>query len=116
VGDASTFGTTQTTIRYRSDERAAADVLASYLIVPAQLVQDDTLEGNGVQLTTGLDYSGVRAQPRPTTTTSSVPAAPAGAADSSDSSAALPSDTVPETTPTTRVGVVPSEGQDGLCH
>jgi polyisoprenyl-teichoic acid--peptidoglycan teichoic acid transferase len=115
VGDASTFGTTQTTIRYRSDERAAADVLASYLIVPAQLVQDDTLEGNGVQLTTGLDYNGVRAQPRPTTTTSSVPA-PAGSSAPSDSSASPSSDTVPETTPTTRIGVVPSEGQDGLCH
>ena len=50
IGDAATFGAAQTTVRYRSDERAAADVLASYLVVTPQLVQDDTLEGNGVQL------------------------------------------------------------------
>ena len=106
IGDAATFGAAQTTVRYRSDERAAADVLASYLVVIPQLVQDDTLEGNGVQLTTGLDYSGVRADPRPAPATTVPPS----------SSSAPTSSTAPETTPTTRVGIVPSDGQDGLCH
>jgi LCP family protein required for cell wall assembly len=105
IGDAVTFGATQTTVRYRSDERRAADVLASYLVVTPQLVQDDTLEGNGVQLTTGLDYSGVRTDPRPLPATTAPP-----------SSAAPTPSPVPETTPTTRVGVVPSDGQAGLCH
>src|SRR4051812_20502681 len=46
IDDAPTLGLTHTTVRYRTDERAAADLVASYLVTPPQLVPDDTLEGS----------------------------------------------------------------------
>jgi LCP family protein required for cell wall assembly len=114
IDDAPTLGQTQTTIRYRSDERTAADVVASYLVTAPRLVPDDTLEGNGVQLTTGLDYDGVLSQPRPIPTTTTVP--PSAAQSSTGSSDPSTTTTTEPTTSTTRIGVVPSDGQDGLCR
>ena len=84
--------------------------MASYLVTAPQLVPDDTLEGNGVQLTTGMDYDGVLTQPRPIPTTTTTTGAAAGGGGSSTTATTEP------TTSTTRIGVVPSDGQDGLCR
>jgi len=55
-----------TTIRYGPDERARAELLASYLQEPPALVADPSVSSVDVVLVTGLDYQGALSAPRPT--------------------------------------------------
>jgi polyisoprenyl-teichoic acid--peptidoglycan teichoic acid transferase len=64
LGDGA-FGTEVTTIRYASGQEARAALLAAHLVTPgANLVLDPDLTVDAV-LTTGQDYEGVLAEPRP---------------------------------------------------
>ncbi|HUF32032.1 MAG TPA: LCP family protein [Acidimicrobiales bacterium] len=64
VGDGS-FGTDLTTIRYAAGQEAKAALLAAYLVSPgAHFVLDPALTVD-IVLTTGMDYEGILAEPRP---------------------------------------------------
>jgi hypothetical protein len=64
TGDAgSVFETT--TIRYGPDERARAELLASYLQEPPMLVADPSVSSVDVVVVTGLDFTGTLSTPRP---------------------------------------------------
>ena len=106
VGDAASFDRAETVIRHRPEDLSSAQLLASYLVGPAVLEEDATLEAPGVELTTGIDYDGVQREPRPLPSTSSTSATPADGEE-----AGAPG----EVTTTTRVGVVPV-GQDDTCR
>jgi LCP family protein required for cell wall assembly len=84
-GDASSFQRSQTVIDYAPGEAAAAVQVARYLSFNPEFVVDDNLSGPSVVLTTGLDYTGFRTTPRPTSdfasvlgTTTTSTTAPAG--------------------------------------
>jgi LCP family protein required for cell wall assembly len=105
VADAPTTGQPQVSIRYRAEDAAAAQLLARYLTGTPRLEQVKTLDYPGVELTTGLDFQGIRPQPLPPTTTTTAPP-------SSGSGATTPP---PSTTSTTRVGIVPVDDTSKAC-
>ncbi|MEA3216238.1 MAG: hypothetical protein QOJ19_2394 [Acidimicrobiia bacterium] len=109
VADAPTTGQQQLTIRYLAADAASAQLLARYLNGPAKLVQVESLDNAGVELTTGLDFQGVRAQPLPASaiTTTTAPGS---------SSSDAPTTTLPTTTSTTRVGIVPVDDTGKACR
>jgi LCP family protein required for cell wall assembly len=107
VGDATSFGRASTVIRYRPEDLSSAEMLASYLAGPAQLEEDPTVAAAGIELTTGLDYNGVRRDPRPLPSTSSTSPNASAAGGQGGAGAGV--------TTTTRVGVVPV-GEDDSCR
>jgi LCP family protein required for cell wall assembly len=74
TGNAGTFGTARTVVRFRPEAQAEAELVQSWLLAGAELVPDGSVAGTDVVLVTGKDYRGVRgAAP------AAAPAAPAGA-------------------------------------
>lgn len=103
VGDAATVDNPETVVRHLPDARAGAELVARYLVAGAVLVEDPDLVAAPVEVTTGLDFSGTRAEPGP---------APSTSAPASSSTTAEPAE---EVTTTTGFGVVPGEGRDDIC-
>jgi LCP family protein required for cell wall assembly len=106
VADAPETGQPHTTILYRPEDEAGAQLLARYLVVPPQLEPSADLSSDGVELVTGLDFAGVRSQPAPAPTTSSTAAAGQAGTDGGPATS---------TTSTTRVGIVPTNDQTDPC-
>jgi hypothetical protein len=105
TGEAERFDIAQTTVRYTAGNEAAADLVARYLDPQAVIEPVDGPLGADVVVVTGRDLVGVRAEPLPSTSTTT----PSGTSTTS------PDTTNPEpTTTTTAVGQVPlpPEGVD----
>ncbi len=98
VGDAAVQNVTRSRIRFAPKQRAGAELLVRYLAAGAVLVEDPTATDGLVELTTGVDYSGVLPTPLPATTTTVGP----GPSPATASTFAV--------TTTTRYGVVPGTG------
>jgi polyisoprenyl-teichoic acid--peptidoglycan teichoic acid transferase len=110
TGEAEAFDNLRTVVRYEEGQRAAADLVARWLTTGAELVEvagDDL--GADVVLVTGADYEGLRAEPRPSTTTTE-PDAPDQHGGVGD-----PGAPAADATTTTTVGVVPQEPEEVEC-
>ena len=75
VGSASTFKFIANEIRYGPGQKDKAVLLQAYLKGGAKLIEDRTIRGFDLQLTTGSAYNGV-AKPGAPTTTTTAPATP----------------------------------------
>jgi polyisoprenyl-teichoic acid--peptidoglycan teichoic acid transferase len=84
-----------TVIRYGAGQRAKADLLATALVDPVELVEDSSLVGVDLVLELGRDFAGVKEATSPVTTT-----APATTA-APDGPASAPSTTAAEQVPAT---------------
>ncbi len=78
-----------TTIMYRPRDANEAALLARWIVGPVLLEENEWLDTEGIALITGLDWEGVRAEPAPTTTSTTLDA--------------------DDTTATTGLGIVPGE-------
>jgi hypothetical protein len=90
-------------VRHLPDARAGAELVARYLVAGATLVEDPDLVSAPVEVTTGLDFSGTRAEPAPAAPTTTL------AGSDGSSTTAAPEDDV---TTTTGFGIVPGEEND----
>ncbi|MPY93265.1 MAG: hypothetical protein GEV08_09410 [Acidimicrobiia bacterium] len=106
VGDAETVDNAETVVRYLPDARPGAELVARYLLGGAVLEEDPELTSAAVEVTTGLDFTGVSGEPAPATTTS----APA-----TTSSTTAEGEVTDEATTTSGLGVVPGEGRTDIC-
>src|SRR5690606_36996578 len=69
AGDEPGAGAEGTIVRHPPAQAAAADLVARWLVGGARLEVDETLDG--IELVTGIDWQGVRDEPRPPTSTTS---------------------------------------------
>ena len=74
TGDAHNFSYNQTEIRYGSGQRDKALVLQSYVQGGAKIVQDNTIQGVDLIMTSGTTFAGIKAAPGASTTTTAAPA------------------------------------------
>jgi LCP family protein required for cell wall assembly len=70
TGDAHSFSYNDTEIRYGSGQRDKALVLQSYVQGGSKIVQDNTIQGVDVIMTSGTNFTGIKAAPGASTTTS----------------------------------------------
>jgi LCP family protein required for cell wall assembly len=77
TGDAHSFTYSTPEIRYGVGQRDKALVLQSYVSGGARVVQDDTIQGVDLVLTSGTSFAGIRAPGTPTSSTSSTLPGPA---------------------------------------
>ena len=73
-GDAHNFTYNDTEIRYGAGQRDKALVLQSYVQGGSKIVQDNTIQGVDVIITSGTNFGGIKASPGATTTTTAAPA------------------------------------------
>lgn len=88
TGDAHSFSYNETEIRYGSGQRDKALVLQSYVQGGAKIVQDNTIQGVDLVITSGTNFSGIKASPSASTTTTT--AAPATTATTKPASKGAP--------------------------
>jgi LCP family protein required for cell wall assembly len=74
TGDAHNFSYNQTEIRYGSGQRDKALVLQSYVQGGAKIVQDNTIQGVDLIMTSGTTFAGIKTAPGASTTTTTTPA------------------------------------------
>jgi polyisoprenyl-teichoic acid--peptidoglycan teichoic acid transferase len=105
-GDASSFHNSRTTIRYAPGAEAAAVLVARNLPTDPTFVVDRTLTGPQVVLSTGLDFTGLAATPRP---------ASDFAAFLATTTTTAPGTATTGTTPASAASMVPSTPPGKLC-
>lgn len=74
AGDEPGGGAEGTVVRYPAGQEAAADLVARWLAGGARLVEDDDVDG--IELVTGTDWDGVRAEAAPSTSTTTATTLP----------------------------------------
>jgi hypothetical protein len=74
TGDAHNFTYNQTEIRYGTGQKDKALVLQSYVQGGAKIVQDTTIQGVDLIITSGTTFAGIKAAPSASTTTTTAPA------------------------------------------
>ncbi|HZQ84781.1 MAG TPA: LCP family protein [Acidimicrobiales bacterium] len=74
TGDAHNFSYNDTEIRYGSGQRDKALVLQSYVQGGSKIVQDNTIQGVDLIITSGTNFGGIKASPTASTTTTTAPA------------------------------------------
>ncbi|MBV9933252.1 MAG: LCP family protein [Actinobacteria bacterium] len=87
-GDAHSFSYNDTEIRYGSGQKDKALVLQSYVQGGSKIVQDNTIQGVDLIITSGTNFGGIKAAPGSTTTTSTT--APATTATTKPASKGAP--------------------------
>ena len=65
TGDAHKFSYNETEIRYGTGQKDKALVLQSYVQGGAKIVQDNTIQGVDLIITSGTTFAGIKAAPRP---------------------------------------------------
>lgn len=73
-GDAHNFTYNDTEIRYGAGQRDKALVLQSYVQGGSKIVQDNTIQGVDLIITSGTNFAGIKASPTASTTTTTAPA------------------------------------------
>ena len=81
------------------DDEGLRELLVRYLEAAADLVEDPEITDGLVEVVTGLDYTGVNAEPAPATTTTTTTTAPGAISTTTSTTSAV--------TSTTRYGIVP---------
>jgi LCP family protein required for cell wall assembly len=75
TGDAHNFSYNQNEIRYGAGQRDKALVLQAYVQGTSKIVQDSTIQGVDLILTSGTNFTGIKASPTATSTTTTAPSA-----------------------------------------
>jgi LCP family protein required for cell wall assembly len=109
TGEAESFDISRTVVRYEAGQAAAADLVARYLDGGAALEQVEGPVGADVVVVTGADFTGVRATPVPSTSSSVPPSSsPTGESSSTTTTSA-------STTTSSVIGQVPQPPPGSGC-
>jgi hypothetical protein len=101
AGDAEAFAGGATVVRFAPGKQAEADLVRRWLVAGAQLQEADSAADVDVEVVTGTDWAGVRAEPAPpgdgapATTATTAPATTATTAPATT----LPPEVVPQPPP-----------------
>jgi LCP family protein required for cell wall assembly len=109
TGEAESFDISQTVVRYEAGQAAAADLVARYFDGGAALEEVDGPVGADVVVVTGADFTGVRATPVPSTSSSLPPSSLPPGESSSTTTTAAP------TTTSSVIGQVPQPPPGSGC-